>query len=440
LAWTAYLARHWRGQAGFPYRSAAAIERAQTRRIRRMVEHAFRTVPFYRESMQRLGLTPADFRTAADLGRLPLIDRSDLRRDVRAFASTAPRRGGDLEIFSGGSSGLPRTITWSTAGILQNAAHSERERSIIAKAVGRFVGYRETVLASPLGCESKIQAFYGQRAALPSWARIKYQYLSLMDPPERNVEPLNRFKPHVIRSYGSYLDRLFRYLHRTGVEFHRPRVVFYDADALPEPTRALIEEEFGICVLSAYQAAEAFKIGFECERHAGYHLNTDVYPIRIVDRDGRDVADGESGEVVVSNLVNHATVLLNYRLGDVAHLLTDACACGRTLPLLSFIEGRTDDWVVLTSGESTHPQSVRSLFTNEPFISQYQVVQRSPDHFTVAIVGATHDAGIADRVKRRFRERFGNGVRTDVDFVNAIEPSAGGKVRPVVSLVRAPNE
>jgi phenylacetate-CoA ligase len=159
-----------------------------------------------------------------------------------------------------------------------------------------------------------------------------------------------------------------------------------------------------------------------------------------VNRDGRDVADGESGEVVVSNLVNHATVLLNYRLGDVAHLLTGACACGRTLPLLSFIEGRTDDWVVLTSGESTHPQSVRSLFTNEPFISQYQVVQRSPDHFTVAIVGATHDAGIADRVKRRFRERFGNGVRTDVDFVNAIEPSAGGKVRPVVSLVRAPNE
>lgn len=440
LMWTGYLGLNWRGQARFPFRSAAAVERAQARRVRSMVEHAFRTVPFYRDAMQRLGLTPSDFGTAADLGKLPVIDRSDLRRDGRAFESTARRRGADLDIFSGGSTGLPRTIKWSADAILQNACHAERERSIIAAAVGRFVDYRETVLASPLGCENKIQTFYSERVALPSWARITYQHLSLMDPPEQNIDHLNRFKPHVIRSYGSYLDRLFRHVHRTGASFHWPRVVFYDADALPESTRSLLAEEFGVCVLSAYQAAEAFKIGFECEQHAGYHLNVDVYPVRILDRAGHDVQPGESGEVIVSNLVNRATVLLNYRLGDIAHLLTGACACGRTLPLLSFIEGRTDDWVVLTSGGTTHPQSVRSLFTNEPAISQYQVVQQSPEHFTVAIVGVTHDDGIADRVRRRFRERFGEVVRTDVDFVDAIEPSAGGKIRPVISLVRAAGE
>ena len=401
----------------------------------------FRTVPFYRAAMQRLGLTPSDFRTAADLGKLPVVDRSDLRREARAFDSTARRRGANLDIFSGGSTGLPRTIKWSTAAILQNACHAERERSIIAAAVGRFVDYRETVLASPLGCENKIQTFYSEHAALPSWARITYQHLSLIEiTPEQNVEHLNRFKPHVLRSYGSYLDRLFRYVHRTGAQFHRPRVVFYDADALPESTRSLIAEEFGACVLSALQGGGGVQDWLRMRAALRLSPQRGRLPRRIVDRAGNDVQPGESGEVIVSNLVNRATVLLNYRLGDVAHLLTGACACGRTLPLLSFIEGRTNNWVVLTFGGTTHPQTVRSLFTNEPAISQYQVVQRSPEYFTVAIVGVTHDDGIADRVRRRFRERFGEVVRTDVDFVDAIEPSAGGKMRPVISQVRSANE
>jgi len=76
----------------------------------------------------------------------------------------------------------------------------------------------------------------------------------------------------------------------------------------------------------------------------------------------RGTRDGESGDVVVSNLVNRATVLLNYRLGDIARKLSRTCPCGRSLPLLSFPEGRNDEYLQLASGKVMHPQSVRTVF------------------------------------------------------------------------------
>jgi phenylacetate-CoA ligase len=435
LMWTAYLASHWRGQSRNPYGSKPAIERSQSRRVRSIVEYAFRSVPYYRETMRRLHLLPGDFRGAGDLARLPVIERKQLQRDPEYFQSESRRRGADLESRSSGSTGAPRRMLWDTAAILQNAAHAERERSIIARAVGRFVNYRESVIGSPYGSEQDIQSLYREHILLPSRARIQYQHLSLFDSPAANVELLNEFRPDVIRSYGSYLDRLFSYVHSTGTSFHPPKVAFYDADELPERARRLITDEFGVCVLSAYQAVEAFKIGFECERHAGFHLNMDLYPVRIAGADGSDVPEGDSGEVIVSNLVNRATVLLNYRLGDVAHLIPGACACGRTLPLMSFIEGRTDDWLILPSGASIHPQSVRTLFTPEESIEQYQVVQLRADHFTVAMLGVAEDCELTDRIRKRFIERFGD-VTVEFSFVDAIEPSAGGKMRPVISLAR----
>jgi phenylacetate-coenzyme A ligase PaaK-like adenylate-forming protein len=149
------------------------------------------------------------------------------------------------------------------------------------------------------------------------------------------------------------------------------------------------------------------------------------------------VPDGDSGEVVVSNLVNRATVLLNYRLGDVAAKLPDRCRCGRSLPLLSFPEGRTDDWVRTPSGELLHGQAVRSLLLADASVLTFQVVQRSLTSFAVSVVlsSSGDPAKCRTGIQRRFAERFGRDTVTDVDFVGDLVRTPGGKVRTVVSLL-----
>jgi phenylacetate-CoA ligase len=433
LRWSAYLAREIAGQARIPFAPPDAIAAAQRRRVRAMVAHAVRTVPFYREELRRLGLRPEDFRDVRDLALLPIVERQQLQLDGARLESSAVRASDRLTLRTGGSTGAPRAVHHSTRAIVLNAAHGERERTIVTKALGRRVGYRETVIGSPRSTAQEVQAHLRAHTIQPRGVRVERQYLSVLDPVERSAERLAEFAPDVVHGYGSYLAVLFAHLRACGYGVPLPRVATFSSDALSDGARALIRDELGIRVLGTYQAVEAFKIGFECGESEGLHVNVDLYPLRVVDAGGTDVPDGEPGDVVVSNLVNDATVLLNYRLGDIAALIPGPCPCGRTLPRLTQPLGRLDDWLCV--GETrVHSQGVRTIFTTEAEILQYQVVQRAPLAFTVAVVtrGPVNEAAMGARVAAGFRARFGERVDVELARVDDLPRTARGKVRAIV--------
>jgi phenylacetate-CoA ligase len=424
-----------RGQSRFAFQPLQTVQRRQTERVRRMAAYAFETVPYYRETFRRLGLQPADFRSATDLAKLPVLERGQIQRDPEYFCSERVPRGDLLRITSGGSCGAPRLVLHDPRGVFENAAHGERERSIWTGIIGRATGYRELVVAPPHSTTSKVQQYCRERGLYPRGVGVERQYASLLDSPETTVQHINAFRPHVVHSYGSHLAILFGHVARTAAAMHRPAVVTYTSDSLSAPVRALIEQQFGIPVFTTYQAVEAFKIGFECERHRGLHLNIDLYPLRVVDGSDRDLVPGASGEVIVSNLVNRGMVLLNYRLGDIVTLLPDRCDCGRSLPLLSFPEGRSDDLIELASRRIVHPQAIRSLFNEERTIWEYQVEQLTDTHFRVALLTAPacDRQATRPRVTDKVAAVLGSGVRIDVEFVDAIDRTLGGKFAPVIS-------
>jgi len=435
---SASFAYHLRGQASFPFRPLESVHQARDRRVRRMIAHAYATVPHYREEMDRLGLRPGDLRTAADLTKLPLIERGQLQRDPERFLSTAEPPDRYLRLRSGGSSGAPLTIYHAAAAIIENAAHGERERSLATPLIGRRTGYREAEIDGPFSTAYDVRRFLDARTLAPPGVRIERQFISLLEPPEREAASLDAFRPDVLHGFGSALALLFAYYEASGPPVHLPRVVTTSSDVLPDAARRLIEERYGIPVFATYQAIEAFKIGFECSQHRGYHLNVDLYPVRIVDAQGQPAPDGETGEVVISNLVNRATVLLNYRLGDLASVSSEPCPCGRSLPLMPSLEGRSGEVIELPSGRFVHPQAVRTVFTGEEHVWQYQIIQRTPAHFAVAVVAAAgiDRAELGARVTATLIARLEEGVTVDVAFVDAIARTARGKVLPVIPLPR----
>lgn len=430
-----FLATASRIERSIPFRSPTQIERLQRRRLRAMVRHAYGTVPYYREEMDRLGLRPDDIRCADDLAKLPLIERDQLNRDPEVFVSTERSRDRYLKLRSGGSTGARCTVYHDPMAIIANAAHGERERSIYTRIIGRAVGYRETVIATPVGSAHEIRHFIQTHTLLPAGVRIERRFVSLLDPPDAIARQIDEFKPDLLHGFGSALEMVYGHQRAGGAGFHRPRVVTYSSDALSPAARRVIEEENGVPVFGTYQAIEALKIAFECDRHRGYHLNVDLYPVRVVDAEGRAVADGETGEVVVSNLVNRATVLLNYRIGDLAAILPEPCGCGRSLPLLSFLEGRSDDVIALPSGRVVHPQALRSTFIVETEIARYQVVQEEPARFVVAVVASSgaDRSGLRERIVAGLGERLVDPVTIEVAFVAAIARAPSGKIRPIIS-------
>ena len=146
-----------------------------------------------------------------------------------------------------------------------------------------------------------------------------------------------------------------------------------------------MEKQFGCIPYTTYQAGETGRIGFQCERRRGFHLNVDAVPVRLVDENGRTVGPGEVGEVVVSNLYNRAMVLLNYRVGDLGALSTIPCPCGRSLPLLAGFEGRCTEVLQLPDGRKIPYVMFEVLLKNELHDSiQAQMVQSTPARILLA--------------------------------------------------------
>jgi phenylacetate-CoA ligase len=429
------MAYHLRGQAQYPFKPLAAIKAHQARRVRRMVAYAYRHVPYYRETLDRLGLSPADFRSADDLTRLPLLDRARVQRDPEHFVSTAQPLASYLQIRNSGTTSRPCRFYHDARALYQYAAHSGRARGVFAPLIGRSMGYRKTMIVGSRGSADSVQQFYHRQALLPPGVRLHRQQLSHFDPPETNSRLINEFKPDVIHSYGSYLAMLFAYLRASEEHFHRPKAILYTADNLPETSRHWIQEEFGIPVFSIYEEVEAYSIGFECEQDSGLHLNIDLCPVRIVDAEGSTLPIGESGDVVVSNLVNRATVLLSHNLGDTAAILPERCPCGRSLPVLSHLQGRSADWIKLSSGHLLHPPGMGKAF-RQGNIWHWQLVQETITHFCAALVVAEQRdrQTTKERVAAALEEMLGKNITVDIDFVDSIQRTPAGKVRTVISL------
>jgi phenylacetate-CoA ligase len=415
----------------FPFKPGSAIEAAQTHRVRSVVSHAYRYVPYYRETMRRLGLRPGDFESGNDLSKLPLIERDQLQRDPAYFVSTASPIESYVELHTGGSGGAPVTIFRHPFAFFRYAVHRERARRVTLMLTGRRLRYREAAIVFQPG-----RSAFDQRTLLPARLRVERKLFSILVPPSESVGGLNEFRPHVIASHGSYLEALFAHLHATGRPFHRPAVALYGSDPVSGAMRRLIWDAYGIHVLSRYGAAETPHVGFECERHLGLHVNVDFCPVRIVDPEGRQLPDGESGEVIASNLIGHGTILLNYRLGDLAAALPEPCPCGRSLPMLSFPEGRSDDWLESASGRPMHPHAATQLLKAEKDVLRYQVVQEARGRFHIAIVTAParDEEALRQRLTRKFVRRFGDGTAVRISFVDSLPRTSSGKVRPIVRL------
>jgi len=152
---------------------------------------------------------------------------------------------------------------------------------------------------------------------------------------------------------------------------------------------------------------------------------------------GLRIRPGERGALVLSNLTNRATVVLNYLLGDMATLATGACPCGRTLPLIESIDGRLTDLIARPGGSVVHSMSIVSPLLGVPGVRQVQIIQEDMLEFRVRVVWAQGEPGNGEDLRAVMLRVLGAGIRVQVEPVDRIEMEQSGKVKTVISKVRA---
>jgi phenylacetate-CoA ligase len=422
------------GQRRVPFLPREKIEAIRDRRVRGIVSYAAKTVPHYRELFAREGIDPREIRSAADLDRLPLLDKAQLRAEPERFVAEARRARGAVLFTTSGSTGTPTKIFQDRRMLLANLAFGEREREPMIRLCGGSLRPKELHVSNERSAMKTVTAFYEANTLLP--VRPRRRFVSPLDPIEEIAARMNAERPDILSAWGAFIGLFFKTVSARGIELHPPKLATYGGETLPPGAREQIEGEFGVPVLSRYTAAEAFKIGFMCDRRTGFHLNEDLCHVRIVGRDGEAVATGAEGEVVISNLYNRATVLLNYRLGDVAAMSDETCPCGRTLKLMTELQGRLEDILTLPGGRFVHPRAVWGALNANPHILQYQLVQHEPRRFELKLATVDEQAFESGRelAVAELERVLGPDATIAASRRGKLDDGGRGKFRPVVAL------
>jgi phenylacetate-CoA ligase len=181
-------------------------------------------------------------------------------------------------------------------------------------------------------------------------------------------------------------------------------------------------------------------IGAECEHHDGYHTSADHLVVELTDDAGVPVASG-SGHVTITDLHNEGMPFVRYLNGDLGRTSdhTGACACGRALPLLGAVEGRSLDVLTSPDGRIIPGEFFPHLMKDQPAIEAFQVRQTSEDRLKVLLVGeGGHSEAIQQRLRTRIEKQTGPQLRVDFEWVDEIPLTPSGKRRVTVREIERP--
>ena len=403
----------------------------QTRRLRSLLLHAYRTVPYYRKLFRQQGIEEASLQSFAlnDLPQLPLLEKNSIRSQPEDFISAAVNRKQLHSYLTSGTTGTPLEILSSSqTDRAVQAAYEARVRRwarLDYKMSRAMIGGRLVVPRA--------------NASPPFWRYNIFEkqlYMSAFHIAPANVpdyvSALNRFQPDYLVGYASAHFFLARMIDELGLHVHQPKAILTSSEKLTNEMRQQIEKVYRCEVFDGYSGVENCCLASECECHR-MHMSPDVGIVEIVDESGAPASPGVPGEIVATGLLNFDQPLIRYRTGDMAVLSAESCACGRSMPVVDQIVGRLEDTVIAGDGRET--VRFHGIFVGLPGVREGQIIQETISDFRIRLV-VDQEFGNRemDIIRHRFQERLGQ-LKLVFELVNQIERTERGKFRAVISHV-----
>jgi phenylacetate-CoA ligase len=250
----------------------------------------------------------------------------------------------------------------------------------------------------------------------------------------RCADEIRRFRPLTVIGYTNSLCLLAQHILEQKLSVPSPNAVITAAEGVNSVQRELLQQAFGAPVFVSYGSREFMLIGMECEQHNGLHLSVDNLLIEVVRADGTPAADGEAGEIILTDLHNYAMPFIRYKIGDMGVATSRACPCGRGLPLLERVEGRVLDVIRTPDGRILPGEFFPHLMKEFSAIKQFQVIQKELRSLEIKLVlRETPATEQLERLRQEVQKALGNTIQTKYIIVTEIPQTASGKFRVTVS-------
>jgi phenylacetate-CoA ligase len=400
-----------------------ALDAFALRRAKEMAVWAGARVPIYRELYGQAEVQPDGIRTIDEFRRLPLMDKDTVRA---GYPSRSVAEGIDLRrcllSTSSGSSGRMMTVTHLADRFWPYLVSGQRMLRW-ASADHYPFWYRQAYVYTSEYPLLRVPGLYPMK------------FIPTAADPERVLEALESLRPHILHTYPTVLRDLVA-LSPARMSALRLRGASVGSELSTQAERDTWAEILGVRVCDEYSTEELGRVASQCPQ-GSYHLHEDVVLTEIVDEQGRPTSD--VGEVVGTELHNHAMPFVRYRQGDLARISDRVCACGRHTRLLTDLVGRRNDGFLLRDGTRLSAGflldvSYRAILgLAEEVVSAYRFVQKDPDSAVFEVVAGTawddHSEGL---IKAALASELPAVLTVSVAIVPEISRSAGGKRSTVV--------
>jgi phenylacetate-CoA ligase len=406
----------------------AALEPHVEQRLGAFLQHAAAHVPYYRDLFAARRFVPASRMPLRALADLPFLDKPAIRANgERLRADDA----GPMKLYNtGGSSGEPLRF-WIDR---HRVSHDVAAKWRATRWWGVDIGDPEVVVwGSPIevGAQDRVRRWRD--------LVLRTHLLSAFDLGEeslhRYVAEIVRLRPRMLFGYASALARIAAHARDRGVPVHALgiRVAFVTSEQLFPDQRQIISEVFGCPVANGYGGRDFGFVAHECPE-GRLHQSAEHILVETVGPDGAEVPPGEAGEIVVTHLATPGFPFIRYRTGDVGVREATACPCGRGLPVLREVRGRTTDFLTAASGASVHALALIYVIRDLPGVRKFRIVQEALNDLRLLVVrDPDFEPSVLPEVERQFRARLGAGLQVRVEFVDDIPALSSGKHRYVIN-------
>lgn len=444
------LLKRMRGFEQSQWMSTEQLRDLQFGKLRRLLDHAYHHVPLYREKFDSIGAVPEDFTSFEDFSKFPTLVKKELQERLDDLTATNADPQNLLKGITSGSSGQPTIYIQERSSNRERVAAGKRLTGIAGWDVGLrlFYLWRDSPYQIEDGKITEVDLQAGQSGSLPGrLKRAVHDRFGVVNPTLR-VDPtmmtdtemaemfqrLRRFNPDVIVSYVNTLYRFAQYMDAEHLSGIRPRSVIVSSESLYPHQRDLMEKVFGAPVYNRYGLSETGIVAIECPERNGLHINQEILHVEYLPT----VSDTQ--QIVVTDLVNYGMPILRYETGDTGVPVTGTCACGRGLERIGNLEGRVIELLPSKLGGHVNGQLFATFHWIEG-VKQYQVIQDRIDAFRINIVrtDAYKEANI-DPMVTTIKEKFGPDTQIDINYMDVIPFTSGGKYKLVVSNIKQQTE
>lgn len=429
LAFGSSVIKYFRSLQKTQWCSAEQLRELQNKKLRDLIKHAYNNVPYYHRIFDQIGITDKDIKTVDDLIIIPILTKNDIRKYFSDIVVKDLRKWKAIINFSGGSTGEPLKylITKDVASI---------------GWAGKFRGWGWA--GYKIG-DKRIS--FGGSSLVPNKTPTRFETIRCKI--ERNlpisavsmndekyskfISTIFSYKPKFLYGYASSIYSLANYCKLERINNIHFDAIFTTAEVLQTNFRKSIEDQFKCEVFDQYGAYDSGIQAMECHAHQGLHICSENAFLEIVDDNGQRLIPGQSGRIIATDMHNYAMPFIRYEVGDLGALAEKPCICGRGLPLLKSIEGRTTDIIRLSNGISLAGPAITLIFKDSN-VKQYQLRRVAGDELLIKIVKEkNYSEKDTEHIMSILKNHAGIDIKIKMEFCESIPRELNNKYRFILT-------